>query len=84
MTAESKEVAIQLLYIYLHVGRTLGTVYQHRHSMLVGNTDNLLNGIDGSQHIAYMCHTNDTRTVGKEFFIFFHPQSSVICNRNYA
>ena len=73
MTAESKEVAIQLLYIYLHVGRTLSAVYQHGHSMFVGNTDNLFNGIDGSQYVTYMCHTNDTRAVGKKFFIFVHP-----------
>ena len=52
MSAERKKVAIHRDNIYLHVGRTLGTIYQNGDAVFVSYADDFLDRIHRSQHIA--------------------------------
>ena len=60
MSAESEEVTIEFLYVYLKVWRALCTIYQHRYISFVRATDDFFYRIDGSQNIADMCNTDQS------------------------
>ena len=80
MTAESEKVAIHGLHIHLEVRRALGTVNQNRDAVLMGNLDNLLDGINGSQHIADMSHTDDLRLFSNHRLQHVQTQNTIIGN----
>ena len=82
MAAEGEEVAVHRLHIHLEVRRTLGSVHQHGDAMPMGNADDLLNGIDGSQHITHMRHADDLGTVGNQRFQLICTKNAVIRDRD--
>ena len=52
MATEGIEITIQRLHINTEVGGSLCSVNHHRNTMLVRHTDNIGNGVDGTQHVA--------------------------------
>ena len=81
MTGESEEVAIEVLDIDGEVGNALGTVDHHRNPMLMGDADDVLNGIDGSENIAHMGAADNFRLVGEELLVFVETELSVVGHR---
>ena len=67
---ENEEIGIQILHIYRHVGNGLGTVHKHRNTLLMGKSNHLLDGIDRTQHIGNMRHTDNPGTFGEQLPIF--------------
>ena len=80
MSAEGKEVAIHGLYIYLKMGRTLGTIYQHGDVVGVGYLDNLVNGVNGAQHITYVGHANYLGLGSNQLLQLVDAQDTIIGN----
>ena len=80
MSAESKEVAIHRLNIYLEVWRTLGTIHQHGDVVGVGYLDYLLYRIYRSQHVAYVGHANYLGLGGDELLQLIDTQDTIVGN----
>ena len=60
MSTESEEVAVEVLYIHLEVGRTLCSVNEDRDIVGVGYADDVLDGVDGAQDVADVGEREDT------------------------
>ena len=84
MTAESVEVGIESLYVDGHVRGTLSTVNQHGNVMVVGDADDVGDGVDGAEHVAHMCDGDETGAGREEAFQRFKIQASLVCDGTYA
>ena len=84
MTAEGEEVATQCLHIHLEMGCALRCVNQHRHAMFMGDADDVVDGIDGAEHIAHMGDADDARAVGEQPFILLHEEFSTVGDGNHT
>ena len=82
VTTEREEVAVHCLYVYGKVGRTLGTVNQHRHAVFMGNTYYLFHRIDRTEHVADVGHAHDFCPLSKQFLIFVEHKLALVCHRN--
>ena len=65
MTAESIEVAVQLLHVNLHVGSALCTVYQDGNAARMCHFNDMSHVVDGAQHIADMGYAHQLCSSGK-------------------
>ena len=83
VAAENKEIAINVLHVHLEVGRTLRTIYHHRHAMGMRRGRHLLYRIDGTQHVAHLREAHQFGLVGKQLFVFVEHQLPRIGHRNH-
>ena len=60
VSREAVEIAPYLLHIHLHVCHSLSAVDEHGDTVAVGNVDNLLHGIDGTERVGDMCAGHNT------------------------
>ena len=84
MAAESKEVAIQILYIDFEMWRTLCAVNQYRYAVFMSDADDFFHRVHRSQHIADMCNTDKLRFVREQLLISVHIEDAVITHRNHT
>ena len=82
MSAESKEITIQVLHIHSKVRSTLGTIHYDRYIMLVSDLDHLLYWIHRTQYIAHLGNTYDFSTIGEQMSEFIEVNLTFIINRN--
>ena len=66
MTTERKEVAVESLHVKGFMGCTLGSIDEYGNAMLMGDADDVGNGILGAQHIAHMGDADEARAVGEQ------------------
>ena len=78
MSTEGKEVAVEFLNINLHVRSALRSVNHHRHVVLVCYSDNLLYGIDCTEHIADLRNTDDAGSVVNQLLKLINDKVSLI------
>ena len=81
VSAEDKEIAVDVLDIHLEVGRTLSTVDHHGHTMLVGNAHDVLHRIDRTKDVAHMTNRYDARLLSEKASISLHVEDAVIAHR---
>ena len=60
MPTESKEITVEVLHIDVEMWCTLSPIDENGNTMSVCYANDILNGIDGSKHIADMGETNDS------------------------
>ena len=84
MSAECKEIAIQILHVYRKVRGTLGTVYQHGDSVVMSRTNHLFHGIYCTEHIAHVGDAHQTGALVKQLFVFVQTELAFVGNGNHA
>ena len=78
MPAERQEVGIQALDVDRHVRGGLGRVDDADRADLVGPFRDLLDRVDGAQHVGAQGHRHDLRAVRQEGIVLFHFQRPVV------
>ena len=63
VTAEGKEVAIQVLHVDAEVGRALGSIDEDGDIVGMSYADDVLDGIDGAEYIADVCERDEASAV---------------------
>lgn len=80
VSGESKEVAVESLYIDWHVGHTLSTINEDRHIVLMSYAHNLANRVDGAQHVADVSAANEFGLVREQLLIRIKVECTQICH----
>ena len=75
MSAEGKEVAVDVLHVNGKVRSALCTVDHDGNTVLMGYAHNLLNRIYSSEDIAYMRNADYLSALSKQLFVFVEQQS---------
>ena len=78
MTAEGKEVAVDVLHVDLEVRGRLCAVNQYGHAVAVGYATDVFHRIYGAQHIAYMCHAYKACALVEQLFKGLHIKGASI------
>ena len=81
MSAESEEVTVELLHVHLEMRCALRPVYQHRHTVRVGNAYHLPHRIDRSEDVAHMGDTHYLGALREHAGIRFHVKLALIVHR---
>ena len=68
MPAEREEVTVESLHVDRQMGCTLCCIDQHGHVVTVGNANDMGNGINGAQHIAYVGNTDQAGSLVDELW----------------
>ena len=82
MTTESKELAIQILYIDLEMRCALSSIHHHGHIMLMSYLDHLFHRIHRTEHIAYLGNTDNLGTFVEQTGEFIDVYFSFFVNRD--
>ena len=78
MTTESKEVAVHCLHVNGHVGCTLCSIHEDGDAVSVGCLDDVLDRVDGAQHVTDMGDTDELSPVGDVSLDGIETQTPVI------
>ncbi len=82
MTGEAVEVAAQRLHVDRRVRDGLRAIEQHRHAMLFGDLDELLDRHDGAQRIGNMRQREQARARADELLEFVEVDDALLVDRN--
>ena len=84
VAAEGEEVTVELLHVDGHVGCALGSVDEDRNVVFVGNTDDVVDGIDGAQDVADVCDADDSGMLVEELLVLVHTKAAIVRDGNHA
>ena len=84
MSAESEEVAVQVLHVYGEMGSALRSVYHHGHVVLVGNTNHLLHGVHRAEHVAHLGNAHYLGAPGKQTGEFIEVYLTLVVDGNHT
>ena len=83
VTAEGKKITIEGLYINALMRCALCSVYHHGNTIPMSEFDDLGNRVDGTEHVAHMGDTHQTRSFVEQLFEGFKVEAVVVFHWNH-
>ena len=84
MPRKAVEVAPQCLYIHGDMRHRLGTVDEHGHPMGVGDIDDALHGIHGTERVGDVVHSHDACLRSEKSLVSVKVEDTLVAERDRA
>ena len=84
MTAEDKEVAVEILHVDLEMGRALGAVDHHGNVVGMGDAHDILHGINRTEDVAHVGNAYYLRMFVEQLLKGLQVEESVVGHRDDA
>ena len=82
MSAEYKELTVNILHIHTEMGSTLRSIYKHRGTMFMGNAGDFLHWINRTKDIAHMGNAHQLGALVKHSLVGIHINVATFVHRN--